>query len=125
MYDDLTKGKRMTQRTAIITGGNKGIGLSLTEEFVKAGYNVVVGARTDTGLEKRFPGNVRFVPMDVSLEAGHRQLIESARAWTGRVDAYVNNAGFSEWRPIGRIDDEFDEAGVSRPSWDMDQAGGG
>jgi len=99
----------MTQKTAIITGGNKGIGLSLTEEFLKAGYCVVVGARSDTGLEGRFPGKVRFVPMDVNLEAGHRELIETARTWTGRVDAYVNNAGFSEWRPIGQIDEAFFE----------------
>ena len=100
----------MTQRTAVITGGNRGIGLGLTEAFVKAGYAVVVGARSDTGIEARFPRKARFVSMDVRQEAGHHQLTDAARTWTGRLDVYVNNAGFSEWRPIGLIDDAFFEA---------------
>ena len=95
----------MSQKTAIITGGNKGIGLSITEAFVKAGYAVVVGARTDTGIETQFPGKVRYVSMDVRKEAGHRRLAEAALIWTGQVDVYVNNAGFSEWRPIELIDE--------------------
>jgi len=99
----------MTQKTAIITGGNRGIGLSLTEAFVKAGYAVVVGSRSDTGVQERFPGKVRFVPMDVVQEAGHHRLIEAAQSWTGRVDVYVNNAGISAWRPVGEIDEAFFE----------------
>jgi len=97
----------MDQKTAVITGGNRGIGLSLTEAFVEAGYAVVVGARKDTGIESRFAGKARFVAMDVRAEDGHRLLTDTARAWTGRVDVYVNNAGFSEWRPIGSIDEAF------------------
>lgn len=97
----------MDKKTAIITGGNRGIGLSITETFVDAGYAVIVGARTDTGLESRFPGNVRFISMDVRNEQGHRKLTETALDWTGRLDVYVNNAGYSEWRPIELIDDTF------------------
>lgn len=97
----------MNHQTAVITGGNRGIGLSLTEAFVHAGYAVVVGARGSTGLEERFPGKVRFIEMNVGDEAGHHKLVETARAWTGRLDVYVNNAGFSEWRPIGMIDEAF------------------
>ena len=33
----------------MITGGNRGIGLNITESFVKAGYYVVIGARNDYG----------------------------------------------------------------------------
>lgn len=95
------------KKTVIITGGNRGIGLSLTEAFAKAGYAVVVGARQDTGVEHRFPGQARFVSMDVRDPAGHARLVDTARTWTGRVDSYVNNAGFSEWRPIGLIDEAF------------------
>ena len=95
------------RKTVVITGGNRGIGLSVTEVFVQAGYAVIVGARTNTGLEERFPGKVRLIEMNVSDEAGHHELVETARAWTGRLDVYVNNAGFSEWRPIGMIDEAF------------------
>ncbi len=97
----------MSQKTAIITGGNRGIGLSVTEAFVSSGYAVVVGARSDTGVEKRFRGKVRYVSMDVRQESEHRQLAEAALAWMGQVDVYVNNAGLSEWRPIESIDEAF------------------
>ncbi len=97
----------MDKKTVIITGGNRGIGLSITEAFVDAGCAVVVGARTDTGLESRFQGNVRFAAMDVRNEQDHRRLTETALSWTGRLDVYINNAGYSEWRPIELIDDIF------------------
>jgi len=97
----------MSEKTAIITGGNRGIGLSITEAFINAGYAVIVGARSDSGVEKRFGGKARYVSMDVREETGHRQLIETALDWTGHVDVYVNNAGFSEWRPIKLIDEAF------------------
>jgi NAD(P)-dependent dehydrogenase (short-subunit alcohol dehydrogenase family) len=97
----------MNPKTAIITGGSQGIGLSITEAFVEAGYAVVVGARRDTGFEKQFPDKVRFASIDVRQETGHRQLTELALTWTGRVDVYVNNAGFSAWKPIELIDESF------------------
>jgi NAD(P)-dependent dehydrogenase (short-subunit alcohol dehydrogenase family) len=97
----------MNQKTAIITGGSKGIGLSITEAFVEAGYSVVVGARNDVGLEDKFPDQVRFTSVNVSQEKSHYQLIQLAQDWTGQVDVYVNNAGFSEWRPIEMIDETF------------------
>ncbi len=97
----------MNNRTAIITGGNKGIGLNITEAFIKSNYKVVVGARNDTGLEKRFPGKTRFLKMDVKNEQDHFRLVKLSMDWTGSLDVYVNNAGFSEWRPIEKIDEFF------------------
>lgn len=97
----------MDKRTVIITGGSKGIGLSITEAFVNAGYAVIVGARTDTDFASRYPGDVKFIAMDVRNEQGHRKLTETAMDWTGRLDVYVNNAGYSEWRPIELIDEVF------------------
>ena len=97
----------MSQKVSIVTGGSRGIGLSITESFVDAGYAVVVGARSESDLESRFPGQIRFASMDVSREGGHLQLTELALEEWGRVDVYVNNAGFSAWRPIELIDDTF------------------
>lgn len=95
------------QRTVIITGGSRGIGRSLTEAFVAAGYAVVVGARNASGIEDVSHDNVRFVATDVRNEADHRRLVDAAQGWTGQVDVYINNAGFSAWRPISAIDDDF------------------
>ncbi|MGA3207395.1 MAG: SDR family oxidoreductase [Syntrophales bacterium] len=97
----------MNQKTVVITGGNRGIGLSITEAFVNAGYSVIVGARNEAGLGKRFGDQVTFVPSDVRVELAHQELVQRALARTGRLDAYVNNAGFSEWRPISKIDEKF------------------
>ncbi len=97
----------MRQKTVVITGGNRGIGLDITEAFVKAGYFAVVGARQEAGLAGRFGDRVAFVPSDVRDESAHRKLVERALQASGRLDVYVNNAGFSEWRPIGGIDEEF------------------
>ena len=95
----------MTQ-SVIVTGGNRGIGRSLTEGFLAAGYSVVVGARQDLGIEALAPGRVKFVRMDVRNEEDHVALTDAA-ATLGPLKAFVNNAGFSAWSPIGDITDDF------------------
>ncbi len=97
----------MNQKTVVVTGGNRGIGLSITEAFVCAGYMVIVGARREYAVWDRFGGRVSFVQADVSEEQAHHKLVEFTLDKFGRLDAYVNNAGFSEWRPIDEIDENF------------------
>jgi NAD(P)-dependent dehydrogenase (short-subunit alcohol dehydrogenase family) len=97
----------MLKRTAIVTGGNRGIGLDITEAFVDAGYFVIVGARNDRGLEEKFKSQVKFVLADVRNESDHCKLVDTAIEMTGSLDVYVNNAGVSEWRPINNIDELF------------------
>ncbi len=89
-------------KSVVITGGNRGIGRSLTEGFLAAGYSVAVGARQEMGVEALAPGRVKFVPMDVRNEADHVRLTQAA-AEMGDVTAFVNNAGFSAWSPIGDV----------------------
>jgi NAD(P)-dependent dehydrogenase (short-subunit alcohol dehydrogenase family) len=97
----------MNQKTVVITGGNRGIGLSITEAFVNAGYYVIVGARTEAGLGQRYGKNVCFISADVRSEPAHQMLVQCALDRTGKLDTYINNAGFSEWRPISEIDETF------------------
>ena len=79
----------------------------ITEAFVLAGYAVIVGARRESAPGGRFRDQVTFVQADVRQEKAHQELVECALEKFGRLDAYVNNAGFSEWRPIGEIDEAF------------------
>ena len=44
--------------------------------------------------------NVFFQSIDVREEAAHLKLAETAINATGRLDAWVNNAGISAWKPI-------------------------
>tara|TARA_B100001173_G_C16007557_1_gene556249 strand:+ start:140 stop:892 length:753 start_codon:yes stop_codon:yes gene_type:complete len=94
-------------KIAIVTGGNRGIGLGITQSFIEAGYIVLVGARQERNLEKTFGNKVVFVPTDVRKEQAHHDLVQHAINNFGRLDAYVNNAGYSYWRPITEIDDAF------------------
>jgi len=97
----------MRQRTVVITGGTRGIGLDITEMFAKAGFYVVVGARREANIDKAWGDRVSFVPMDVRDESAHCRLAEMAMDKTGVLDAYVNNAGYSQWKPIEEIDEAF------------------
>jgi len=94
-------------KVAVVTGGNRGIGLGITQSFVEAGYKVFVGARQDRKLEEKFGDKVVFVPTDVRDEKAHHAIVEKAIAQTGSLDVYVNNAGYSFWKPIAEIDETF------------------
>lgn len=94
-------------KTVVITGGTKGIGAAIAEEFSKQGMNVVVGARRDNGFAKKLGARVRFCKMDVKEEKGHLALVNTAIKWTKRLDVYINCAGFSKWRSIKKIDSKF------------------
>jgi len=95
------------KKTVIITGGNKGIGLSISKVFADNGYSVFVGAREETKELQALSGDITFVKTDVKTEKDHQNLVQAALEKTGRLDTYINNAGFSAWRSIGNIDDEF------------------
>lgn len=94
-------------KIAIVTGGNRGIGLGITQSFVAAGYTVLVGARQDRNLEEKFGDKVIFVPTDVREEKAHHNIVQKAISMFGRVDVYINNAGYSYWKPIAEIDKAF------------------
>lgn len=95
------------KKTAIITGGNKGIGESITRCFLGAGFNVFVGAREKTPIFSEDNQALTFIQTDVRQENDHLQLARQAMKATGRVDVYVNNAGLSGWKPLEAITEDF------------------
>ena len=97
----------MNRKTVVVTGGTRGIGLSITKAFVESDYQVIVGARQDRELQTEFQDRVEFVPIDVRVESDHVRLVEAALSTSETLDVYINNAGFSEWRPIENIEEDF------------------
>jgi glucose 1-dehydrogenase len=91
-------------RVAVITGSSKGIGKAIAVEFAKAGYSVVLNARTEEELKRsaedisksiKDSSRVASIPGDVSQEHFCVSLVESTVKQFGRIDVMVNNAGIS------------------------------
>ena len=95
------------KKVVIITGSNRGIGYGITKSFVDEGYIVIVGARQNLSLEKEFGDSVIFMQVDVKKQKDHYKLVNMAIKNYGRLDCYINNAGYSQWRPISKIDENF------------------
>lgn len=93
--------------TVIITGGTKGIGAGIAKQFHDNGWSVLITARSDNGFAATLGERARFQTMDAGTAADHAAAIDTALDWTGTFDAYVNCAGFSGWRGVADIDEEF------------------
>ena len=83
-------------RTVIITGGSKGIGWGLVQTFASNGYKVVSGSRSFINeVPKQMAANIKQIEIDVKNKGDHIKLVKTALEWTGRLDCYINNAGYS------------------------------
>jgi NAD(P)-dependent dehydrogenase (short-subunit alcohol dehydrogenase family) len=95
-------------RTVVVTGGSKGIGWAIVEKFAFGGFNVVSGSRTvREDVPSEIESNIKQISIDVRDRAAHQQLVKEALGWTGQLDSYINNAGYSMWKSIAEIDEEF------------------
>jgi NAD(P)-dependent dehydrogenase (short-subunit alcohol dehydrogenase family) len=88
-----------TEKTALVTGANKGIGLEIVRQLAQAGFRVFLTARsrqrgeeTVHKLQQDGP-NVEFLPLDVTDETSIEQLTKELASRIGRLDVLVNNAG--------------------------------
>jgi len=92
----------LTGRTAIITGGNGGLGLAMARGLAKAGANVAIWARNADKNAAAFeelvtlgPGNVLTQVCDVADEAEIAEAMRMTLDVLGRVDICFANAGIS------------------------------
>jgi NAD(P)-dependent dehydrogenase (short-subunit alcohol dehydrogenase family) len=99
-------------RTALVTGGSRGIGKMIAEGFVRSGVKVYISARKagpceETARELSAYGTCVALPLDASGAEGARKMAESYLAHERTLDILVNNAG-AAW---GAEFDEFPESG--------------
>lgn len=85
----------LTGRKALITGGTKGIGLAITQEFLELGAEVVVVARDTKVIQGKMKNssNLFTVDGDISDTAFRKLLIKKVTENWGRLDVLVNNVG--------------------------------
>jgi NAD(P)-dependent dehydrogenase (short-subunit alcohol dehydrogenase family) len=87
------------QRVAIVTGGNRGIGLEICRQLAKAGLKVVLTARDEIkgrAASAKLTANGRdvlFHQLDVTNDESIAQLKRYIDAELGRWDVLINNAG--------------------------------
>jgi NAD(P)-dependent dehydrogenase (short-subunit alcohol dehydrogenase family) len=102
---------QLTDKVAVVTGANKGIGLAITQALVAEGAWVVAGSLSTEnldGLER-----VTAVAVDLLAEDGPAQLVQKAIDENGRIDVLVNNVGAVRIRVDGFLatsDEEFEWA---------------
>ncbi|HET7044517.1 MAG TPA: beta-ketoacyl-ACP reductase [Gaiellaceae bacterium] len=91
-------------KTALVTGGSRGIGAAIVEELARAGATVVVGYRSGGEAAEELAGRIggRAVQADVSDPAGAARLVAEA----GNLDILVNNAGVTRDGLLARMSDD-------------------
>ncbi|HWO24395.1 MAG TPA: SDR family NAD(P)-dependent oxidoreductase [Kofleriaceae bacterium] len=87
-------------RTALITGGNRGIGQEVARALASDGWDVLVAARdrakgqaAAARLRKETGGRLKAVELDVTSDASVAAAAQKLRDGAIRIDALVNNAG--------------------------------
>ncbi len=90
-----------TPRTVLITGGNRGIGRAIAEEFVAQGHRVAVTARSGEG-----PEGTLTVIADVTDAASIDAAFTEVEAALGPVEVVVANAGITRDTLLLRMSDE-------------------
>jgi 3-oxoacyl-[acyl-carrier protein] reductase len=91
-------------RTALVTGGSRGIGRAIAAELAKAGATVVIAYRSGAEDAEAAAGEIgcRALQADVSDSDEAKRLVEEA----GDVDVLVNNAGITRDGLLARMSDE-------------------
>jgi NAD(P)-dependent dehydrogenase (short-subunit alcohol dehydrogenase family) len=103
----------LSGRTALVTGGSKGLGKCMARAFAEAGAGVFICSRSEDELKaaaaeigEGLTARVEYMTADLSDPAQAQKLGEEALARLGRVDVLVNNAGSNIPQAIEEITDD-------------------
>jgi 3-oxoacyl-[acyl-carrier protein] reductase len=88
-------------RVVLVTGGNRGIGFAIAQEFVRAGYQVAVTARSGSG-----PEGTLSVVADVTDAESLDAAISKIEQELGPIQILVANAGITKDTLLLRMSDE-------------------
>ena len=105
---------RLDGRVAIVTGGSKGLGLAIAEEYAKSGADVAILARDPGTLAEAKQQiaagaagrKIAAISCDVSKAADIKKAYDQVMSELGKVDIFVNNAGQSTRGPSESLTDE-------------------
>jgi uncharacterized oxidoreductase len=98
---------KLSNNKILITGGASGIGLALTEQFIRENNAVIICGRRNELLNEvasKHPAVIKF-QCDLSLESGRIRLAEWISKEHPDLNVLVNNAGIQNWMSVN--DDNF------------------
>ncbi|MGA0572615.1 SDR family oxidoreductase [Variovorax sp. VNK109] len=89
----------LTGKTALVTGGSRGLGLQMAQALGEAGARIMVSSRKAADLEesvadlKKSGIDAQYIAADCAIESDIHRLADETLAKFGQVDILVNNAG--------------------------------
>jgi NAD(P)-dependent dehydrogenase (short-subunit alcohol dehydrogenase family) len=99
LSDNVLKLFDLTGRTALVTGGSRGLGLQIAQALGEAGAKVLLTSRKAADLEEAAGDlqargiDTRWIAADASEPAQVQKVVDEAMQRLGRIDILVNNAG--------------------------------
>lgn len=105
------------QKTAIITGGYKGIGLGIAKALLDEGYKVAISGRNQSGLDdtlknltENYPGAVLAYECDVRDFKSQLEMMQVVMENWGQIDVVVANAGIGFFADVDDMSiEQWDE----------------
>jgi short-subunit dehydrogenase len=100
------RGDDIRGQSVLITGGSRGLGLALAEEFARHGCRLILTARDQAELQRareqvqKSGANVHTIVCDISQPAQVQRMVDEATRHFGRIDILVNNAGVISVGPL-------------------------
>lgn len=103
----------LSGKTAVVTGGNKGIGMGMAKGLAQAGANIIVASRSiakNSDIEKAVTAANRkfsFYTLDAADRNSVYRFIEDVLKDHQKIDILVNNAGTIMRKPVAEHPDEW------------------
>nr|WP_218626716.1 SDR family oxidoreductase [Caballeronia sp. dw_276] len=105
---------KLEGKTAVVTGGNSGIGLAIARRFAEQGAHVFITGRRQAQLDEAVAligGRVEAVQGDVTNAGDLDRLFDTVKAKAGKLDILVTSSGVSEYSTLESTTEEhFDKA---------------
>ena len=103
-------------RTALVTGGSRGIGAAISRALAEAGAAIAINYRERTDEANKLAEDLRktgvnviTVQADVSLAEAVSKMVDTAKSELGTIDILINNAGIAITRGIDDLSEtDFD-----------------
>lgn len=103
---------QLAGKSAIVTGGAKGIGYGITYRLAEAGASVLIADTDEAAAQKAVVDltaqgwTAHAITVDVSSEADVQRMIDTCKQDFGSVDILVNNAGIYPAKPLAQMNAE-------------------